>query len=144
MDQGRLRSAARIKVVGEEVIVYHRFVELGLPRSWVDETPEIRAILNRELSVDALVSKDKQVNSVVEFLKLQDCFFHSRAKAEYSLREIKDIFEPIALDWFARYYSHPIWNRLRRGELNLNGFVAWVLQNYHVSRAAGKSGSRCA
>jgi hypothetical protein len=144
MDQGRLRDGARIVAVGEEVIVRHRFLELALPREWVDETPEIQAILNREMAVDALVSQDKQVNGVIEFLKLQDCFFHSQAKAEYSLREIKKIFEPIALDWFARYYSHPLWNRLRRGELNLNGFVAWVLHNYHVSRAAGKSGSRCA
>jgi thiaminase len=144
MEEGRLREAARIAAVGEEVIVHHRFVELGLPRSWVEGTPEIRAILNREIDVDALVSQDHQVNGVVEFLKLQDCFFHSRAKTEYSLQEIKEIFEPIALDWFARYYNHPVWNRLRRGELNLNGFVAWVLHNYHVSRAAGKSGSRCA
>jgi hypothetical protein len=144
MDQGRLRDGARIVAVGEEVIVHHRFLELALPRAWVDETPELQAILNREIAVDDLVSQDKQVNGVVEFLKLQDCFFHSKAKAEYSLREIKEIFEPIALDWFARYYSHPLWNRLRRGELNLNGFVAWVLHNYHVSRAAGKSSSRCA
>jgi len=110
----------------------------------VDETPDIQAILNREIGVDALVSQDKQVNGVVEFLKLQDCFFHSKAKAEYSLREIREIFEPIAIDWYARYYNHPLWNRLRRGELNLNGFVAWVLHNYHVSRAAGKSSARCA
>lgn len=144
MDQGRLRNSARIAAVGEEIIVHHRFVELALPRSWVDETPEIRAILNREISVDALISQDKQVNGVVEFLKLQDCFFHSRAKAAYSLQEIKEIFEPIALDWFDRYYTHPVWNKLRRGELNRNGFVAWVLHNYHVSRAAGKSGARCA
>jgi hypothetical protein len=144
MDQGRLRDGVRVAAVGEEVIVHHRFVELGLPRSWVDKTPEIRAILNREIGADALVSQDKQVNGIVELLKLQDCFFYSRAKAEYSLLEIKDIFEPIVLDWFARYYSHPVWNKLRRGELNLNGFVAWVLHNYHVSRAAGKSGARCA
>ena len=144
MDQGRLRDGARIVTVGEEVIVQHRFLELALPRAWVDETPEIQAILNREIAVDALVSQDKQVNGVVEFLKHQDCFFHSKAKAEYSLREIKEIFEPIALDWFARYYSHALWNKLRRGELNLNGFLAWVLHNYHVSRAAGKSSSRCA
>jgi thiaminase len=144
MDQGRLRDAVRVSAVGEEVIVQHRFLELALPRAWVDETPEIQAILVREIGVDALVSQDKQVNGVVEFLKLQDCFFHSRAKAEYSLREIREIFEPIALDWYARYYNHPLWNRLRRGELNLNGFVAWVLHNYHVSRAAGKSSARCA
>ena len=144
MDYGRLRDGVRIETVGEEVIVHHRFVDLGLPRSWVDKTPEIRAILNREIDADALVSQDKQVNGIVEFLKLQDCFFRSRAKAEYSLREIKDIFEPIALGWFARYYSHPVWNKLRHGELNQNGFLAWVLHNYHVSRAAGKSGSRSA
>src|ERR1044072_8480020 len=137
MHQGRLRDAVRVTAVGEEVIVHHRFLELALPRTWVDETPEIQAILNREIGVDALVSQDKQVNGVVEFLKLQDCFFHSRAKAEYSLREIKEIFEPISLDWFARYYNHSLWSQLRRGELSLNGFVAWVLHNYHVSRAAG-------
>src|ERR1051325_7754278 len=117
MDQGRLRDAVRITTAGEEVIVHHRFLELALPRAWVDETPEIQAILNREIEVGALVSQDKQVNGVVEFLKHQDFFFHSRGKAEYSRREIKEIFEPIALDWFARYYSHALWNKLRRGEL---------------------------
>jgi len=144
MDHGRLRDEVSIETVGEEVIVHHRFIDLRLPRGWVDKTPEIRAILNREADSDALGFQDKQVNGIVEFLKLQDCFFHSRAKDAYSLREIKDIFESIALGWFARYYRHPVWNRLRRGELNLNGFLAWVLHNYHVSRAAGKSGSRCA
>ena len=144
MDQGRLRDGVRVAVVGGEVIVRHRFVELALPRTWVDANPEIKAVLNREIDIDQLASEDNQLKGVVQFLELQDCFFRSRAKPEYSLEEIKDIFEPIARSWFAHYYSHPVWSKLRRGELNLNGFVAWVIHNYHVSRAAGRSGSRCA
>ena len=144
MHDGRLREGVRVMEVDGEVVVHHHFFELALPRNWVNRTPEIRAILGREIHVDDLTSENREVKGVVEFLSAQNCFFRSKAKAAYSLREVKEIFEPIAVAWYADYYRHPLWNRLRRGELNLNGLAAWAIHNYHVSRAAGKSGSRCA
>jgi len=144
MLDGRLRDSVRVVEVGGEVVIHHQFFELALPRKWVEQTPEFRAILDRTIHVDDLQSLDRELRGVVEFLSAQDCFFRSRAKPAYSLREVKEIFEPIAVAWYADYYRHPVWNQLRRGELSLNGLVAWVIHNYNISRAAGKSGARCA
>jgi hypothetical protein len=142
--EGQFRSEVEILNQADEVILRHQFVQMALPKAWVEKQPEFKRLLLSELSVKDLQTSDLQVQSVLFFLQTQDFFFKSKAKSNYTLKEIRGLFESISRTWYAQYYQHPLWESLRSSSLSLNGFVAWIIHNYHVSRAAGLSGARCA
>ena len=142
--EGQFRAEVEILNQTDEVILRHQFVQMALPKAWVEKQPEFKRLLLSELSVKDIQTPDLEVQSVLFFLQTQDFFFKSKAKSNYTLKEIRGHFESISRTWYAQYYQHPIWESLRSGSLSLNGFVAWVIHNYHVSRAAGLSGARCA
>lgn len=139
---GRLCPQVKVTVLGDVVDVQHQFLKVSLPRDWVDKEPEISALLGSSIGRQDVFSRDPKVQGVIQLLEAQGCFFRSRAQERYTLREVKEIFERIALSWYSEYYSHSVWQQLRQGTLPLGGFVAWVIHNYHVSRAAGRSGAR--
>jgi thiaminase len=142
--EGWLRQQVKVTVLDEVVDVQHQFLTISLPRDWIAREPEIEALLAASIGRQDVSSRDPKVQGVIQLLEAQDCFFQSKAQERYTVREVKELFDRIASTWYSDYYAHPVWQELRQGALPLSGFVAWVLHNYHVSRAAGRSGARCA
>jgi len=100
--------------------------------------------------LDTIINK-KEFKSESEFekdeLKLVKLFINQGYIAYnitdvITLRQAKEIFDSIRVRWYNDYYSHPLWNLLRKGELNRNGLLAWLIHNYHVSRSAGMTDAR--
>ncbi|MGE0654006.1 MAG: hypothetical protein AB7F88_00070 [Pyrinomonadaceae bacterium] len=141
---GFLRNNTSVSWQKEFVTITAPFVEIDFPRKWVDENPSFREVLRREKSGGSIQNPDRQLADVLHFLKLQSCFYDVPDKDTFSLNEIKTLFKGVMDSWYFSYYSHELWNYLREGSLGKNGFIAWVLQNYHVSRLAGVSDAKCA
>lgn len=142
--QGKLRTEVEVLEQADQVVLKHQFIQLALPKPWVKQQPAFGRLLLNKISLSEIRNPDLELQSVLTFMKQQDFFFQSNAKTSYTLSEIRQLFEPIARSWYAQYYQHPLWDKLRAGTLPLNGFLAWVIHNYHISRAAGLSGARCA
>lgn len=142
--QGKLRPGVEVLDQTDQVVLKHQFIQLALPKRWVKQQPAFGRLLLNEISLLEIQSPDRELQSVLTFMEQQDFFFQSKAKASYTLAEVRQLFEPIAKSWYAQYYQHSLWDKLRAGTLPLNGFLAWVIHNYHISRAAGLSGARCA
>jgi hypothetical protein len=142
--EGVLRSTVRVLADGDVVRIATPLAELALPRAWVDGEPAAWPLLTRNLAVSEIPVTSPQLAAVVAFL--DDCGAIERLspRASYTSREIRRWFDAVILDWYAAYYAHPLWAELRAGTLDPGRLLAWVIHNYHVSRAAGISSARCA
>lgn len=119
-------------------------LEYGLSKITIPKSDNYSKLL------DAIINK-KEFKSTSEFekdeLKLVKLFINQGYIAYnindvITLRQAKEIFDSIRVRWYNDYYSHPLWNLLRKGELNRNGLLAWLIHNYHVSRSAGMTDAR--
>lgn len=144
MHAGYLRRCLAVSADEARVTLHHPFWSLDLPRDWVDAVPGLWAVFSREAPVGTLDRARKGVAGLVTLLSLQGCLSYADDRPAYTLREVRDLFRPVATSWYGRYYRHPLWTRLREGTLSRRGLVAWLLHNYHVSRSAGMSDARCA
>lgn len=139
---GSLREAVRVEFGEASVRIAHALWQVDLPAGWVHEHPVVHALLSRsETRLGALA--DPHAAPLVRLLDAQGCFVPPR-EASYALRELAGLFDPLRSEWFAAYYAHPLWNRLRTGKASHNELLAWLLHNYHVSRAAGIAAARMA
>ena len=138
-----LRKSVAVDYRADCVVLNHAFWSLQLPHRWVSATPGLEQFLSGCAPTSVVATHSPEVTDVL-FLFQAAGLLTVPHKNAYSLREVKDLFEPLCTTWHARYYSHPVWKRLRGGELSRNAFVAWVLHNYHLSRSAGITAARCA
>lgn len=114
--------------------------ELQIPSTWISSRPDIISFLRRETPVSALPKQDP----FRLLMELQRCVSFEHNQANYSLIEVKEIFLSLAAEWYRIYYSHPLWDRLRNGNLTQRGLLSWILRTYHLSRSAGVTAARCA
>jgi hypothetical protein len=141
VDAGLLRSSVGIAFDAKHVSIDFGPWQTRIPRDWVDERPLAVDMLSRRATVaDGL--RDSSVASLAELLDAQGCFVPDAVSGTLTLSDVRSLFEPMKLEWYATYYSHPLWNDLREGRATRNEFVAWVIHNYHVSRAAGVVAAR--
>jgi hypothetical protein len=139
---GVLRDAVAVTFAPDKVRIQHALWQVDLPASWVQHHPLVRALLERQRTkTDALADRDAA--PLAQLLDAQGCFVPER-KPSYTLREVRALFDPLRSQWYAEYYAHPLWDRLRSGRASLNELLAWLLHNYHVSRSAGVAGARMA
>ncbi len=139
-----LRQSVKISSEENFVNIQRAFWETSLPKDWVDAHPQMWDIFRGGRSYQEITDTSQEFANVLTLLRLQNCFYEVNRKDSYSLREVRTLFESISDEWYQRYYSHPLWQLLRDGTLSTNGFIAWVVQNYHISRAAGVTDARCA
>ncbi|HUR80102.1 MAG TPA: hypothetical protein VM733_05020 [Thermoanaerobaculia bacterium] len=132
-------------VTGDEVVrVVTPLAELALPRSWVDTDAAVWPLLKRQLATGDVREMSSELAAVVRFLDECGGIERLSPQREYTTGEIRRWFDAVILDWYAAYYAHPMWKALRAGTLDRGRLLAWVIHNYHVSRAAGISSARCA
>jgi len=139
---GFLRKGVKVIIDIDSLKIQGPLLEVSLPRGWADNYPELWALLDRRIAKQKIVSPDNELQAVLTLLETQGYFSTFEDKAIYSLREVKALLESVSLQWYARYYSHPLWQSLRDGSLSRNSFVAWLIHNYHISRAAGITSAR--
>ena len=133
-----------VETRAEFVTVAYSFWKVELPREWVNRTPAIQRFLSRDAPAsDISNDSDPSVLGVLTLLDLQGCLRYPDDRAFYTLKEVSNIFCALRASWYAQYYRHALWHRLREGSLSLNALVSWLIHNYHLSRSAGVSAARC-
>lgn len=140
--QGFLRDSVAVTEDGDSLRIAYSLWQVSIPRAWVVSRPALSEMLQRKLPHHALPA-DSETEGLISLLAAQGCF-HQAAKADYSLAEVRTLFDPLRSAWYASYYAHPLWKQLRSGEASRNELLAWVIHNYHISRAAGVVGARMA
>ncbi len=140
---GRLRPNVLVDFQPEQVTIAFGPWETRLPREWVDGRPEVANLLNGRSTLREGLA-DADAGPVAKLLAAQGCFVPDLVTTPVSLVCIRALFEPIKLEWYASYYSHPLWNALRSGAATRAELVGWIIHNYHVSRAAGIVAARAA
>lgn len=139
---GNLRSSVEVRFFEHKVKVTYALWEVTLPINWVRSHPSVLSLLERECTA-AEASTDPQAADFVSLLEAQGCFTPIR-KNSYTLREVRALFDPLRSAWYAIYYAHPAWEDLRSGQATRNEVIAWLVHNYHTSRAAGVAAARMA
>jgi hypothetical protein len=139
---GVLRDAVVVAFGPERVRIQYALWQVDLPAEWVAAHPVAHALLSRRES-KATALADPATAPLVRLLDAQGCFV-PEPQATYTLREVEALFQPLRSQWYATYYAHPTWGRLRAGRASHNELLAWLLHNYHVARAAGIAAARMA
>lgn len=103
----------------------------------------LQSVLTRENPIQC-PQDDPELAGLLALLDAQGCFRRVGAMEACSMRELRRRFDRLRSVWYAAYYAHPLWERLRRGKASRNELLAWVIHNYHISRVAGASAARCA
>lgn len=139
---GQLKKDVSVVFSEDKATISYALWEVALPMAWVKSHPVIDDLLHRKIArAEALAHPVAE--PLVSLLNAQGCFT-SQSKPRYSLREVKALFDPLRSEWYAAYYAHPAWQRLRHGQASRNGLLAWLIHNYHISRAAGIVAARMA
>lgn len=138
----KLRRSVSISANNGSVTLRNPVFEMNLPKDWIDATPPIKTLLNERSVVKEELAGKESLN-VIEALQ-RTGFMAFDEKEEFKLRECRAIFDSLASEWYAEYYTHPLWNRARNGQLSHTGLLAWLIHNYHISIAAGITDARAA
>lgn len=141
--QGWIRAEVQVLTDSDADRIVFSHWEVALPRGFIAANLELQQILRGNAPASSLAT-DSQVGRVLALLQAQGCFTELAADAACSGRELRRHFDKLRSLWYASYYAHPIWARLRSGLANRNELFAWVVHNYHVSRVAGPVAARCA
>jgi hypothetical protein len=141
---GLLRDSVAVERLADYVKLRFSFWELDLPRHWVEESEQASALLDRRASAAEISGRNRELDALVRLLTTQGCLTYPDDRPTYALREVCELYRSLCSTWYGIYYRHPLWARLREGALSRNALVAWLIHNYHLSRSAGMSASRCA
>lgn len=144
MNAGKLRRSINVVPSDSRVEIRHPLWAVSLPKGWVDDAPGVRSLLERRVSAYEIAGIDSQVDALIALLRYEGGLAFSDTEPAYTLRQIREIFVPLILEWYGHYYSHPIWNMLRAGTLGQSGLIAWIVHNYHMSRSVGMTAARAA
>ncbi|MBE9179322.1 hypothetical protein IQ268_12195 [Oculatella sp. LEGE 06141] len=137
---GYLREGVDVAFSDDKVKITYALWEVTLPSVWVFSQPTVQGLLERTSTLTEVVS-NPQTAAFTRLLEAQGCFTPLR-KPSYTLSEIRELFAPLRSSWYAIYYAHPIWERLRSGSATRNELIAWLIHNYHTSRTAGVVAAR--
>ena len=144
MSGGRLRDSVAVERLRDYIRLTFSFWELDLPRQWVEGSTQASALLARHASAADVAGRDPHLDALITLLSVQGCLTYPDDKPNYTLREVAGLYQALCSTWYGTYYRHPLWTRLKDGVLSRNALIAWLIHNYHLSRSAGMSASRCA
>lgn len=139
---GFLRNGVSVRWSDEAVTLRFGLWSTSLPRDWVNSTLGFAEFLARKVSAGEFLERSKELESVLILLDAQQCLSAEEGRSCFTLREVRELFLPLCMQAYGRYYSHPLWDALRSGTLPRNGFIAWIVHNYHLSRSAGATAAR--
>lgn len=117
--------------------------EVVLPAGFVQAHEDLHQVLLGRASADSVAPQSESA-AVVALLQAQGGFVGRGQPQPCTLAQLRTKFDPLRSHWYAQYYAHPLWQRLRSGQATRNELLAWVVHNYHISRVAGVVAARCA
>lgn len=138
----KLKQDVSVMFTDDKACIAYALWEIALPMDWLLTCPEAGKLLARRMTRSEALT-NPAAGALVRLLDAQGCFTPI-AKPSYTLREVKAMFDPLRSQWYADYYAHPAWQHLRSGQASRNGLLAWLIHNYHISRAAGIVAARMA
>ena len=136
-----LRPEVSLRRDEDGVHIWFAHWEVGLSSQALDDAPEIADLLANRCIRDTDLSSSGA--AVIALLDAQGCFLPI-VDREVSVRDILALFQPLRSKFYADYYAHPLWCRLRTGQASMGELLAWVVHNYHISRSAGVIAARMA
>ena len=116
--------------------------EVRLPKGTI-AFHELRSVLTQNAPINSY-HDSPELLGLLSLLDAQGCFRRVQAPEACSMRDFRRRFDRLRSAWYATYYAHPLWDRLRTGKASRNELLAWVVHNYHISRVAGATAARCA
>jgi hypothetical protein len=137
-----LKRTVEVRRKADATTVQYGLWEVEIPNSWLDANACFGRLLAREVDAASWMPGSDEEDSLFRLLTTQGCL-EAAEKATYQGSEILTLFESAVSSWYAAYYSDPIWTRLAEG-CSRNHLLAWLIQNYHISRSAGITDARCA
>jgi hypothetical protein len=140
---GWLRRNVVVTPQADVVRIGYAHWEIAVPAPFLSTHPELLEVLHGRRSRCDLPS-NPAYDGFLTLLDAQGCFTSFEKQSSYRFRELRRLFDPLRSAWYALYYAHPLWQRLRTGAASMNELIAWVIHNYHISRAAGIVGARLA
>lgn len=117
-------------------------VSLSLPASALNNEEDFAAFLRRKIGANAVSTQSSWVRSLLDLFDQQGCIISSSEQL-VSAGGIARLHAQFSNWWYARYYSHPIWERLR-GDLDAGLFASWASRTYYLSKSAGATAARSA
>lgn len=134
-----LRDSASVIADGDYFIIEHSIWSIRIPSAIACNNAGSHRLLTEPA---AKVLYNKQ-DPILVLLRAQGCLTYPH-KHEYANHEYLEIFNAASLSWYKSYYSHSIWDRLRKGRASHSELITWILHNYHVSLNAGITHARIA
>jgi hypothetical protein len=137
-----LKRTVEIDRKEDVTTIQHALWAVDVPNAWIDMSPDFQRVLTREVDLRSYTPATDEQRGLMELLEVQGCFEPPR-KPQYDGSEVLTMFENAVNAWYAVYYKHPLWTHLLQG-CSRNHLASWLIQNYHLSRSAGVTDSRCA
>jgi len=115
---------------------------IELPQEFIN-TPNSRfaEFLQRQVSSRHLQSEQAQVQKLLLLLLHQGCLVPANKQESYPLSEVKALYISFCNEWYGRYYSHRLWEKMRDQEIPLPILRQWISRTYFLSRFAGVTAS---
>jgi len=139
---GWLRPEVQVFAGTEGYHIRYAHWEVRLPKGALGDQ-DLLEFLTPGRSV-ACGHDNPEIAGLLALLDAQGCFQRTDPPEPCSMQELRRRFDRLRSAWYAEYYAHPLWNRLRKGQASRNELLAWVIHNYHISRVAGAAAARCA
>lgn len=137
-----IKKSVKISSNTELTTIKYALWAIDLPNSWLKKNKLLNSFLCDSIASPNFEDFSEEEKNVFLLLQEQGCIEEPQ-KNEYTGHEIFIQFERIVTKWYEIYYNHPIWDKLLQG-CSQNTLIAWLIQNYHISRSAGVTDSRCA
>lgn len=139
MELSNLKETVTVSEDPHALILEYGISKISIPKGSKYSTL-LEALWNRKpININSGLKKDEL--KIVTLLVNQGYLAYEIGD-ELSLKEAKQIFDSIRIRWYREYYHHTVWEQLRKGQLNENGLLGWLIHNYHVSRSAGMTDAR--
>ncbi len=137
-----LKNGVEVLQKDDKTTIKYALWEIDVENDWLKEHKDFHEIFARQKDIHEVNFNTPEEKNLIELLEKQGCF-EELEKSVYQGKEIYEIFQHVVNVWYSKYYQHPIWEKLLEG-CSINQFVSWLIQNYHLSRSAGVTDSRCA
>jgi hypothetical protein len=137
-----LKKSVKIIDNGEFTTIKYSFWDVDIPNYWLEKNSHLKSFLFENKTIKNIDVLNEEEKNILILLQEQGCIEEPQKK-QYTGHEVYTLFERVVTRWYEIYYNHPIWNKLLEG-CSTNTLVAWLIQNYHISRSAGVTDARCA
>ena len=143
IEGGFLRPTVLTQLTDVSLDLSFSFWQLSIPLQYARSDPSLESFLFRRASIHSVTDSRKETRNLLSLIEAQGCISFKPSKV-LPLTVVGKMFHSVIAEWYADYYSHPLWARLLNATITRHGLEAWILRTYYLSRSAGVTAARCA